>query len=186
MKQFVTLICATSVVASALAGDPMVIARERAKETSQAVSSGQPVPSRAAQPAAQPAPAPPNPALMAMQVNISNLAADLATLQADPSKKQPLINDLNAAALGASPSKASLGRLAGDFTTALTGKSLSAEQRTKLAQYLRAVSNSSHLSPAQQRTVLDDAQKILQAGGVSADDSAKVIADFKAIAAETK
>lgn len=182
MKQFVTLICATSVVASALAGDPMVIARERAKETSQAVSSGQPVPSRAA----QPAPAPPNPALMAMQVNISNLAADLATLQADPSKKQPLINDLNAAALGASPSKASLGRLAGDFTTALTGKSLSAEQRTKLAQYLRAVSNSSHLSPAQQRTVLDDAQKILQAGGVSADDSAKVIADFKAIAAETK
>ena len=184
MKPFVTLICATSVVASALAGDPMVIARERAKETSQAVSSGQPVPSRAAQAAAQPAP--PNPALMAMQVNISNLAADLATLQADPSKKQPLINDLNAAALGASPSKASLGRLAGDFTTALTGKSLSAEQRTKLAQYLRAVSNSSHLSPAQQRTVLDDAQKILQAGGVSADDSAKVIADFKAIAAETK
>ena len=182
MKQFVTLICATSVVASALAGDPMVIARERAKETSQAVSSGQPVPSRAA----QPAPAPPNPALMAMQVNISNLAADLATLQADPSKRQPLINDLNAAALGAIPSKASLGRLAGDFTTALTGKSLSAEQRTKLAQYLRAVSNSSHLSPAQQRTVLDDAQKILQAGGVSADDSAKVIADFKAIAAETK
>ena len=184
MKQFVTLICATSVVASALAGDPMVIARERAKETSQAVSSGQPVPSRAAQAAAQPAPL--NPALMAMQLNISNLAADLATLQADPSKKQPLINDLNAAALGASPSKASLGRLAGDFTTALTGKSLSAEQRTKLAQYLRAVSNSSHLSPAQQRTVLDDAQKILQAGGVSADDSAKVIADFKAIAAETK
>ena len=184
MKPFVTLICATSVVASALAGDPMVIARERAKETSQAVSSGQPVPSRAAQAAAQPAPL--NPALMAMQLNISNLAADLATLQADPSKKQPLINDLNAAALGASPSKASLGKLAGDFTTALTGKSLSAEQRTKLAQYLRAVSNSSHLSPAQQRTVLDDAQKILQAGGVSADDSAKVIADFKAIAAETK
>ena len=180
MKQFVTLICATSVVASALAGDPMVIARERAKETSQAVSSGQPVPSRAAQPA------PLNPALMAMQLNISNLAADLATLQADPSKKQPLINDLNAAALGASPSKASLGKLAGDFATALTGKSLSAEQRTKLAQYLRAVSNSSHLSPAQQRTVLDDAQKILQAGGVSAADSAKVIAGFKAIAAETK
>ena len=186
MKQFVTLICALSAVASALAGDPMVIARERAKETSQAVSSGQPMPSHSAQPAAQPAQAQPNPALMAMQVNISNLAGDLDALQKDPSKKQPLINDLNAAALGTSPSKTSTTRLAEDLGTALTGKNLPTEQRTKLGQYLRAVSNSSHLSPAQQRTILDDLQKILQSAGVSTDDTAKVVADFKAIAAETK
>ena len=186
MKKTFTLVCAVSVVASALAGDPLTIAKQRAKDTSAAVTSGQPAPSRAAQAAAQPASAPPNPAIVAMQLNISNLAADLAALQADPSKKQPLINDLTAAALGTSPSKATVAKTAGDFSTALTGKSLSLEQRNKLAQSLRAVSNSSHLAPAQQRTVLDDVQKILLAGGISADDTAKLVTDFKAIAAETK
>jgi len=99
---------------------------------------------------------------------------DLAALQSGPSKKQPLINDLNAAVQGTSPSKTSTIKLADDLATALTGKTLSLEQRTKLAQYLRATFNSSHLSPAQQRMILEDTQKILQAAGISADDSGKL------------
>ena len=186
MKKLILFTCVSAFTASVWAGDPMAIAKQRARETSSAVSASQPVPSHAqpSQPSA--APAPPNPALVAMQLNVSNLAADLATLQTDPTKKQPLINDLNLAAQGTSPSKDSVGKLAGDFSTALTGKSLSPEQRTKLAQYLRAVSNSSHLAPAQQRTVLDDVQKILQAGGISPDDTARLVADFKTLATETK
>ena len=46
--------------------------------------------------------------------------------------------------------------------------------------------NGSHLSSAQQQMVLDAVQKILSDGGVSTDDSAKVISDLKAIATETK
>ncbi len=185
MKCFFLLACASALTSSALAGDPMVMVRERAKDTSQAVSGGQPPPSRAAAPAPPAAPAP-NPALIAMQQNVASLASDLAALQADALKKQPLINDLNAAAQGTSPSKASVTKLVGDLGTALSGKKLSSEQCTKLAQYLRAIFNSSHVTPAQQRTILEDLQKILTANGVAADDAAKVVADFKAVAAEVK
>lgn len=185
MKRLLVLSCISALAVSAFAGDPMVMVRERAKETSQAVSSGQPPPARSAAPAQNPVPAP-NPALIAMQQNISSLASDLASLQGDSSKKQPLINDLNAAAQGTSPSKTSVTKLAGDLSTALSGKKFSTEQCTKLAQYLRAFFNSSHVTPAQQRTILDDLQKILPAGGVSADDTAKIVADFKTIAAEVK
>lgn len=185
MKRLVIFSCASALACSAFAGDPMVMVRERAKDTSQAVSGGQPPPARAAAPAQPAAPAP-NPALIAMQQNVASLASDLAALQADALKKQPLINDLNAAAQGTSPSKASVTKLVGDLSSALSGKKLSSEQCTKLAQYLRAFFNSSRVSPAQQRTILEDLQKILSAAGISADDTAKIVADFKTIAAEVK
>lgn len=188
MKKFLLLAGVLTFAVSVRADDAMTIARQRAKDTSQAVSAGQPVTHGNPRPGAVApgAAAPPSPAIIAMQQNISSIAADLETLQKDSSKKQPLINDLNAAALGTSPTRNAVTKLATDFATALTGKNLSLEQRTKLAQYLRAFFNSSHLSPGQQRTILDDVQKILQAGGISTDDSAKIVADFKAIAAETK
>ncbi len=185
MKRFLVLSCLSALAGSAFAGDPMVMVRERAKETSQAVSAGQPPPGRAAAPA-QNIPPPPNPALIAMQKNVASLAGDLAALQADPLKKQPLINDLNAAAQGISPSKASVEKLASDLGTALSGKKLSPEPCAKIAQYLRAFFNSSHVTPAQQRTILDDLQKLLSSAGVTADNAARVVADFKAIAAEVK
>jgi len=188
MKKLLLLACVSACAASVWAGDPMVMIRDRAKETSQAVSAGQAPPSHsAAQPGAAPSvSAPPSPAIVAMQQNIASLAGDLAALQTDPSKKQPLINDLSAAAQGTSPSKNALTKIAGDLAAALPGKKLSTEQCTKLAQYLRAFSNSAHVPPAQQRMLLEDLQKILAAGGISPDDSAKLVADFKTLAAETK
>lgn len=162
----------------------MTIVRQRARDTSQQVS-GNPPPARSAAPAQNSTPQP-NPALAATQQNIASIASDLAALQTDPLKKQPLINNLNAAAQGTNPSKASVTKLVGDLGTAIAGKNLSSEQRTKLAQYLRAFFNSSRVAPVQQRTILEDLQKILSAAGVSTDDIARVVADFKAIAAEVK
>ncbi|MFO1487444.1 MAG: hypothetical protein U1F65_03105 [Verrucomicrobiota bacterium] len=185
MKSLLVLCGTFGLALTVAAGDPLAIARQRARDTSAAVSSGQAVPSRNQAAPAPAAPAAPNPAITAMQQNIASIATDLATLQSDPSKKQPLINDLNAAAQGTAPTKASLNKLAADLAV-LSGKTLSPDQRTKLAQYLRAFCNSSHLSPAQQRTILEELQKLLTAAGVSAEDAAKIAADFKTIAAETK
>jgi len=180
-------------MAAALAGDPMTIARQRARDVStqaparenQAINAnlGTPQPTPTAPPNAA---AQPNPALAATQLNISNIAKDLEALQADPLKKQPLINDLVAAAQGTNPSKTSVAKLTDDLASVLGGKNLTPEQRTKLAQLLRAFFNSSHVSPAQQRTLLDDLSKLFQSAGVSADDATKIVSDFKAIAAETK
>src|ERR1017187_413412 len=145
MKRRVILACASALAATALA-DPYTGAREQAKravsQTQARQAETQPAPA-APQPQPQTAAPQPNPALAATQLNISNIASDLAGLQADPLKKQPLVNDLNGAAQGASPSKASVSKLTDDLASVLGGKNLSQEQRTKLAQYLRAGFHSS-------------------------------------------
>ncbi len=184
MKRLLLLSSVAILVTPARADDPMVMVRDRAKAVAQQPG-GSPPPGRATA-AAQAPPAPLNPALIAMQQNVASLAKDLTDLQADASKKQPLINDLAAAAQGTSPTKTSVDKLVGDLSGALSGKKFSPEQCAKVAQYLRAFFNSSHVPPAQQRTLLEDLQKILASGGVSADDAAKVVADFKTIAAEVK
>ena len=63
---------------------------------------------------------------------------------------------------------------------------MSEDRLKKLAQYLHAIFNSSHLSQTQQQTVFDAMRKILQDGGVSPEDAATVVTDAKAVAAETK
>lgn len=139
-------------------------------------------------PEAQPRPAPaqPDPVLVATLQNIASLQTDLAGLETNPGKKQPSINDLTAAGLNARASEKSISKLAGDLSGALSGKALPEDQLKKLAQNLHAIFNSSHLSQAQQQTVLDAIRKTLMAGGASSDDAATVVADAKAVAAETK
>jgi hypothetical protein len=142
-----------------------------------------------AQPQPTPAPAPPpaapNPALTATLQNITNLQRDLTDLQADPARKQPLINDLTAAAQGARPSDRALARLAADLATALQGKHLAPEQLKKLAQNAHAICNSSHLSEKQRQTIFEEVQKILRDGGAPADDVTKVVDGMKTIATAT-
>jgi len=136
-----------------------------------------------------PAAAQPDPVLAATLQNITNLQADLAMLQTDPGRKQPLINDLNAAAAGQRPSNESVSRLVDDLAPVLSGKTLPPDQLRKIAQALHAFCNSSHLSEAQQRTLLTDTAKNLQApGSTPADDPrlAKLEADLRAIIAATK
>jgi chorismate mutase len=139
----------------------------------------------AAQPAPA-APAQPDPALAATLQNIARLQADLASLESDPARKQPLINDFNAAAQGTHSSEQSASDLARDLATAIGGKQLSPEHLKKLAQDSHAIFNSSHLTPAQQKAVLEDVQKTLQSNGAPPDLAMKVVEGFKAVAAETK
>ena len=190
MKRILTFACLATLATTNLPGQYIQATKQARRVVNQvgerqAETQATPTAPTAPPPQAMPPP-PPNPALVALQLNISNLATDLAGLQTNPIKKQPLINDLSVAVQGASPAQTSVAKLTDDLAAGLTGKSLSVEQRTKLAQYLRAIFNSSHVSPAQQRAIFEDAPKILQAGGVSADNAAKVVADLKAVAAETK
>jgi hypothetical protein len=182
MKSFLVLAGAL-LFSNAAHGDAGTIIRERAKGVSQTP----PPPGSRPTAVAPSAPAPqPNPAMAATQQNISNLANDLLALQTDAKRKQPLINDLNAAAAGIKPAKATISGLADDLALALAGKNLSAEQCAKFARCLRGVSNRAHLSPAQERGVFEDATKILTAAGVSPEQTAKIITGLKTIAAETK
>lgn len=190
MKSKLVFVLALAQAASVLGdGDPYSLAIRQARGVSAKVEARQnetqnamSAPPQAVPPAQPPA----NPALEMTKMNISNIAKDLEMLQSDPSKKQPLINDLNAAPQGRSPSKESVAKITGDFAAGLAGKNFSLEQRTKLGQYLRAFFNSSHVSPAQQQTILADIKKILESGGVASESAGKITDDFKAIAAETK
>jgi hypothetical protein len=186
MKAFLVCVAVFSLFSFSACGQAEVIVRERAKSLANQNNTSQGVPTPARTPTPQ-APMPqPNPALNATLQNIASLQADLAGLEGDPAKKQSLINNLSAAPQGSRPSKTSVSRLADDLATALAGKKVIPEHQKKLAQYLRAMLNSSHLSPAQQRTILADVPKILQSGGVPAEDAMKIANDLKAIALETK
>jgi hypothetical protein len=133
-----------------------------------------------------PQPAQPDPALQATLQNISNLRVDFNDLGSGRTNTAALQNDLTTAAQGAKPPPDTITRLAGNLAAIVSGNEKLQAQHQKLAQYVHAVFNSSHLSAVQQQTVMDTVQKILSEGGASADNVAKVIADLKAVAAATK
>ncbi len=140
----------------------------------------------AAPPQYNPPPAQPDPALQATLRNINNLRVDFEDLDVNQTNTLPLIKDLTEAAQSTKPSPASVTRLAQDLAPVVAGNKQLHAQHQKLAQYVHAMFNGSHLSPAQQQTVLDAVKKILTDGGVPADDVAKVISDLKTIGTETK
>jgi len=129
---------------------------------------------------------PPDPMLQATLRNISNLRADFDDLASGRTNTVAFQNDLKEAAQGTRPAPAAVTKLADDLAAVVSNNKKLQEQQKKLAQFVHALFNSSHLSAVQQQTVLDLVQKILSDGGVSADDSAKVITDLKAIATATK
>jgi hypothetical protein len=187
MKIFMGSFCALLVAGSAFAQNYSIAkqqARNAAAREAQNQQAINPTP-----PTAQVAPPPanpqPNPALEATLRNIANLRADFERLGSNPTNRQPLINDLTAAAQGTKAKPASVSTLAESLAVVAGNKKLPA-QHQKLAQNIHAIFNSSHLSAAQQQQVLDGVQKTLLDGGVSADDTAKVISNLKTIASETK
>jgi hypothetical protein len=135
---------------------------------------------------------PANPVLQATLQNIQNLQSDFATLArltnaaAVTVEKQGLTNDLATAAQGAKPSSQSLSKLADDLVTVIVGNTKLRAQHLKLAQYLHAIANSSHLSEAQRQMIFSETQHILVAGGTAPDDVANVVNDIKAISSETR
>lgn len=143
--------------------------------------------------AAAPAPAAPaDPALQATRKNVAGLQADFAALiaasaQPAPEQKTALLNDLAQAAQGAKASSASVKRVADDLLTAVAGKhKLAVPQQQQLARKVHALFNGSHLSAAQQQSLLDDVQKLLTDGGASLDAAVNTVTDLKAVVAETK
>lgn len=180
MKTFIAFVCALLVAGYATAQGAYNIAKQQAKG-----AAGQPAP---APPAAPPPPASPqpNPALEATLRNIASLRADFEKFDSNPTNKQPLINDLTAAAQGTKAKPASVASLAGHLATVFAGNKKLRAQHQKLAQNIHALFNSAHLSASQQQTMFDGVQKILSDGGVSPEDTAKVIGDLKTIATETK
>lgn len=182
MKIFLTIFCALLVAGSASAQGVYNMAKQQAKNVANG-ESAQPN-----QPAAPPQynPPPPDPMLQATLRNINNLRVDFTDLDSNQTNSLPLAKDLTEAAQGAKPSPADVTKLAQNLAAAVAGNQKLHAQHQKLAQYVHAMFNSSHLSPAQQQMVLDAMQKILSDGGVSTDDSAKVISDLETIATETK
>jgi len=131
-------------------------------------------------------PPPPDPALQATLRNVNNLRVDFEDLDAHPTNLVALLKDLNDAAQGKKPSSTAVTNLAQHWSAAIAGNPKLHAQHQKLAQYVHALFNGAHLSPAQQQAVLDDMRKILTNGGVAEEDGTKVISDLKAIATETR
>ena len=135
---------------------------------------------------------PADPVLQATLQNIESLRSDFAAIgnatngTLTAAQRQSLTNDLATAAQAAKAQPASIAKLADDLTTAIAGKEKSRAQQPKLAQYVHAIFNSSHLTAVQQQMIFSDAQKLLVNGGVALDDATNVVNDLKTIASETK
>jgi hypothetical protein len=194
MKTFIAFFCALSVAGSTFA-DPYSMAQQQARnavasenKNQQAINSaGLSAPAPPPQSNPNPA-APPNPALQATLQNIASLRTDFETLVSGPTNaaSAQLINDLSAAAQSIKPSPAAISKLARDLTAVLAGNDKLRTQPPKFAQWVHAVFNSSHLSPAQQQMIHDGVQKIFADAGVPVPDAANVINDFQTIATQTQ
>jgi hypothetical protein len=186
MKILPVIICALFVAASASAQGVYNMAKQQAKNVANGESAQQGGNQPATPPQYNPPPAQPDPALQATLRNINNLRVDFEDLDVNQTNTLSLIKDLTEAAQSTKPSPASVTRLAQDLAPVVAGNKQLHAQHQKLAQYVHAMFNGSHLSPAQQQMVLDAVKKILTDGGVPTDDVAKVISDLKTIGTETK
>ncbi len=193
MKAFIAFSCALCLANHVLAG-PDEAAMRQARDVSAKMTraeQGNPPVTAPRPPAPPQSNAQPDPVLEATLRNIANLRADIAALgdlagtNSAATPKQLLMNDLATAALGAKPSPASISRLADDLVAATAGKIKTADTQQKLAQYVHAIFNSSHLLPAQKPMIFDNVQKLLQSGGAAPDDVTNVVNDIKTIARET-
>jgi len=194
MKPFIALACALFVASNVLA-DPYSAAIQQAKNVSARETAAN------QQLLDNPPPAPPpqnnpnspaDPALQATLQNIDNLRNDLAAIgnaaagASLAAQKQSLTNNLAIAAQGAKPRPESIAKLADDLTTAIAGKDRLRAPQPKLAQYVHAIFNSSHLTAPQQEMICKGVQKILTDGGASPEEATNVVNDIKTIASETK
>jgi hypothetical protein len=169
MKPFIALACALFMANSLLAEPNYSIAIRQAKNASaNETAANQRLldnPTPVAPPQNNPN-TPPDPALQATLQNIESLHTDFAAI----GNAQP----------------ASISKLADDLTAAIAGKEKLRAPQPKLAQFVHAIFNSSHLTTAQQQMIFNGVQKILTDGGASPDETANVVNDIKTIASETK
>lgn len=182
MKGILVLLAAWLLVSSGKA-DVYTIAKQEARN----VANGLPPQGQPSQPS-QPNPAspPPNPALQATLQNINNLVADFESLVPNPTNTVALKSDLAAAAQSIKPKPALVDRLAHDLATAIAGNQKLPGQFLRLAQFVHALLNGSHLSTAQQQSVLAGVQKILLAGEVPQDAVTRLMDSLTAASSATQ
>src|ERR1017187_714293 len=201
MKISIAFVCVLFTAGSVLAQNYYRAEQQARRASAQKDAEQQRIQKAASEPAGAPsaraaaaaAAAPVDPALQATLNNVAGLQSDFAALsnvagdKPDPSQKISLLNNLSQAAQGTKASSASVKKLADDLLTAVAGKKqIAAAQQTRLARGGHPPFNSSHLTAAQQQTLLADAQKILTEGGASLDDAVDVVTDLKTVADETK
>jgi flagellar motor protein MotB len=190
MKTRLAAFFALLIAASAFADANYNIVKQRARAVSDQNNAEQGRIQKATA-ATEPTPAPMDPALQATLQNISDLQGNFTAFTKadgapDTNQKNTLLNNLSQAAQGTKAASADVKKLADDLVTALAGKNkLTVPQLKKLAVSVHALFNSSHLNAAQQKTMLDDVQKILTEAGVSDTDATNVVADLKKITEET-
>jgi hypothetical protein len=183
MKRFALLLCGLC-IAGQVQAQNMSIARDQARRAAGTAP--------AANAPAAPQQPPADPAVTAAMQNIASLQADVTAIRAAADtnaaaeQRTSLLNNLSAAAQGKKASTASLKKLAGDLIEGLAGKKKVAGADQKLAQALRAFSNASHITEAQQDSLLNGVKKILAEAGVTSGHADKIIEDLKALGAETK
>jgi hypothetical protein len=192
MKPLIAVTCALFMANSVLA-DPYTAAIRQAKNVSAKETAANQQLMDNSPPAAPPQNnPPPNPVLQATLQNIDSLRNDFAAIGNEAAntplaaQKRSLTNDLAIAAQGVKPQTATIAKLADDLTTAIAGKEKLRAPQPKLAQFIHAIFNSSHLTTAQQTMIFDGVQKILTDGEASPDETANVVNDIKVIASETK
>jgi hypothetical protein len=193
MKLFTAIACGLLMAASVMA-DPYSAAIQQAKNVSarETAANRQLMGNPPAAPPQNNPNAPADPALQATLQNIDSLRSDFAAIGNAATgdsltvQKQSLTNNLAIAAQGAKPQPASISKLADDLMTAIAGKEKLRTPPPKLAQFVHAIFNSSHLTTAQQQMIFTGVQKILTDRGASPDEVANVVNDIKTIASETK
>ena len=193
MKTFAMFFLTATVAAHAQVG-AFNIAKDRAKRANESNNAEQQRIANATSDPSRPNGAstlpPTDPLHEATMKNIADLQADFTALnhftgtQVEATQKAGLLNDLSAAALGKKPASAMVQKLAGHLITASSGKKNPALQ--KLSRNVHALFNSSHLTAAQQTTLLGEVKKNLTAAGAAAADADAVLEDLKDIVEETK
>jgi hypothetical protein len=184
MKTVVVLICALLLAGLTQAQDIYTASKRQARRAvanTEAASNQDPDAQQPQSAAQAPAPQPMDPALAATLKNIASLRADLLSLNTNTPPSDALTNDLTAAASGTKPSADAVAKLAGDLQTAIAGKPALRAHYQKLAQYLHAVFNGSHLTPAQFQAISDDTEQILSNNGASYESTEAVVHDLKAL-----
>jgi hypothetical protein len=191
MKMLPAFLCLCLVAGSAFA-DPYSAAMQQARNVSARVSNQNRQLDDNAAPAAPQNNAAADPALQATLQNIQSLRVDFASITAVTNgsltdlQRQSLTNDLATAAQGTRAAPADVDKLADDLTSAMSGNRKLRPQEQKLAQYVHAVFNTAHLTPAQEQMIYTDTQRTLVNSGVLPEDATNLVSDIKAVADETR
>jgi hypothetical protein len=195
MKQLVlTALALLLITASALAQAELV--KQRAEQIRANNNQQQGVVAPAAPTPAPPGAQPPTtmPSLtagltLAPQALVDHFVADASALKAGPAataeQQLALANDLNTLVRGGTkPAKATLSKLAGDISRALTEKTLASKDVALLARNLNILLNSAPLAAARLQPVISQTQTVLKTSGLNPATVDAVVGDLKAVVSD--